>query len=321
MRCPKCGFDDPLQSGECLKCGLIFAKYTAVDEAAPISYATVPERSPQEVAEEQKKAKNEFLCRIFALPGALLFGWLANLAMPTLTGFLAMWLHETGHAVAGWFCGYAALPTAWITMIPDQRGRWISLVLGALVAGGGYFAVRLKRWFWVAISGGILLLFVLGNLQSESHARLLFTFWGEGGAYVLSTVLMLTFYARTGSPVTRNQLRWGLLLLGAMAFWSVYARWAGGFENIAQFLDDTDSRGIPSDMRVLTLVYGWSTYVLIHNYWKLGYVCMLTLAAAYAAGLAQAHRLRSALAAEFQETAKANRSAANAPVTLRPCSK
>lgn len=291
MQCPKCHFDDPLQTAECLKCGLIFAKYTGAEQTVSQPSSTLPERSPQELAEEQQKLKNEFLCRIFALPGALLLGWLANLALPTLTAFLAMWLHEAGHAIAAWFCGYAAFPTAWITLIPDQRTRWISLLLGAAVAAGGYFAFRLQRWFWVAASAGILVLFVLGNLQSESHARLLFTFWGEGGAYVLSTALMLTFYARPASPITRNQLRWGLLLLGAMAFWSVYTRWAGGFENIAQFLDDTDARGIPSDMRVLTLVYGWSTYVLIHSYWKVGYACLLTLATAYAAGLAQAQRL------------------------------
>jgi len=212
--------------------------------------------------------------------------------MPMVTAFLAMWLHESGHAITAWFCGYAAFPTAWITMIPDERGRWISVVLGTAVAVGGYFAFRLERWF--AISAVVLALFGLGNLQTESHARLLFTFWGDGGAYVLSTVLMLSFYARPDSPLTRNQVRWGLLLLGAMAFWSVYTRWAGGFENIAQFLEDTDDRGIPSDMRVLTQVYGWSTYALIHRYWSLAHLCLLTLAGAYAAGLVQAQRLSRA---------------------------
>lgn len=216
--------------------------------------------------------------------------------MPTLTYFLAMWLHESGHAITAWFCGYAAFPTAWITMIPEERGRWISVVLGAAVAAGGYFAFRLQRWFWVAVSAGVLVLFVLGNLQTEAHAHLLFTFWGEGGAYVLSTVLMLTFYARPESSISRSQVRWGLLILGAMAFWSVYSRWAGGFENIAQFLEDTDGRGIPSDMRVLNLVYGWSTYVLIHSYQKLGYACLVTLGGAYAAGLVQAQRVKTAVA-------------------------
>ena len=29
MRCPKCQFDHPLQTTECLKCGIIFARYLA----------------------------------------------------------------------------------------------------------------------------------------------------------------------------------------------------------------------------------------------------------------------------------------------------
>jgi hypothetical protein len=294
---------------------LIFAKYHTFEEAVA-QVSVIPDRLPDEIAEEQQHANHEFLCRIFALPGALLLGWLANLAMPPITGFLAMWLHESGHAIAAWFCGYAAFPTAWITMIPDERGRWISLILGAATAAGGYFAYRSHRWFWVAVSVGALILFVLGNLQPEAHARLLFTFWGEGGAYVLSTVLMLTFYARPGSSIARNQVRWGLLLLGAMAFWSVYTRWAGGFQNIAQFLEDTDARGIPSDMRVLTLVYGWSTYVLIHRYWTVGYTCLLTLAGAYAGGLVQTQRLKSALIAELRSSAKTTNPAQPSPSSV-----
>jgi hypothetical protein len=292
MECPKCHFDYPQQTDECLKCGVIFAKYLAFQEAVEAVRPVTPEKSPQVVAEQQGKARTEFWCRAFALPGALLLGWLLNWAMPMLTAFLAMWLHESGHAITAWFSGYAAFPTAWITMIPDERGRWISVVLGAAVSIGGYFAFRLQRWFWVAISTAVLVLFVLGNLQSVAHARLLFTFWGEGGAYVLATVLMLCFYARPDSPITRSQVRWGLLILGAMAFWSVYTRWSGGFENIAQFLEDTDERGIPSDMRVLNLEYGWSTFMLINRYRTLGHACFVVLLGAYVTGLVQVWRLR-----------------------------
>ena len=290
MECPKCHFDHPQQTDECLKCGIIFAKYLAFQEAMEKVRPVEPEKSQLEITDEQKTAHREFLVRIFALPGALLLGWLANWAMPMVTAFLAMWLHESGHAIAGWFCGYAAFPTAWITMIPEERGRWISVVMGAAVAAGGYFAFRMQRWFWVAVSAIVLALFIAGNLQTEAHARLLFTFWGDGGAYVLSTVLMLTFYARPESAISRSQVRWGFLILGAMAFWSVYTRWAGGFENIAQFLEDTDDRGIPSDMRVLTLVYGWSTYTLIHRYWAVARTCLGVMGVAYVSGIVWALR-------------------------------
>lgn len=305
MECPKCHFDSPLQTDECLKCGVIFAKYLAFQQAVAAVRPVLPEPSPEQIAQQQRQAHREFLCRVFALPGALLAGWVANRALPPLTYFLAMWLHESGHAIAAWFCGYAAFPTAWFTVIPEERGRWISIVLGAAVVAGGYFAFRLQRWFWVGVSAGVLVLFMLGNLQTDSHAHLLFTFWGDGGAYVLSTLLILTFYARADSPLRRKQLRWGLLLLGAMAFWSIYSRWSGGFENIAQFLEDTDERG-PSDIRILTLVYGWSTYTLIHHYRDLGRACLLTLGGAYVAGLVQAQRLRAKLAQAYPASEAAN---------------
>ena len=298
MECPKCHFDHPQQVEECLKCGVIFSKYLAFQQTLAAVHDVTPQHSPEDISLEQRRARAEFFCRIFALPGALLFGWIVNRLMPSMTAFLAMWLHESGHAVTAWLCGYNAFPTAWFTLIGD-RSRWISVVIVALAMAGGYVAFRKERWFWVAVPPVLLVLLVAGNLQSDFHARMLFTFWGDGGAYLLSTVLMLTFYARPESPLTRNQLRWGLLVLGATAFWSVYTRWSGGFENIAQFLEDTDERG-PSDVMLLTTMYGWSIYVLIHRYWQLAHACLVALAAAYATGIFQAKRVHAALASEEQ---------------------
>lgn len=300
MECPKCHFDHPQQTDECLKCGIVFAKYLAFQEAVENVRPVLSEKSSEAIAEEQRKANQEFWIRVFALPGALVFGWLVNWVMPMLTAFLAMWLHEAGHAITGWLCGYNAFPTAWITMIGD-RGRAISVVLGAVAALGGYYAFRLERWFWVAVNGAVVALFILGNLQTDAHSRMLFTFWGDGGAYVLATVLMLTIYARDHSPITKSQVRWGLLILGALAFWSVYSRWQGGFENIAQFLEDTDDRGIPSDPRILNLMYGWPVHVLIARYREVGHACLAVLAGAYGAGLVQAQRLKMRLSEEFRE--------------------
>jgi hypothetical protein len=295
MECPKCHFDHAQQIGECLKCGVVFSKYLAFQEAVAAVRDVTPERSSADVADAQRKAHLEFLCRVYAVPGALLLGWVTNQIMPTMTAFLAMWVHESGDAIAAWFCGYNAFPTAWFTII-GERGRGISLFLGVVLAGGVYVAFRMQRWFWMAISAALLVLLIAGNLQTDFYSRMLITFWGDGGAYVLSTVLVLTFYARPEHPITRNQVRWGLLILGAMAFWSVYSRWSGGFENIAQFLEDTDERG-PSDPMLLTTMYGWSIYTLVHRYWQLGHTCLVAIAGAYAAGLVQAKRLQAALAA------------------------
>src|ERR1051325_10201799 len=103
MECPKCHFDHPLQSTECLRCGIIFSKYRAYLAANPsmeVSLATagslamqlivpettvsVPEASfsNQEQHAEWHNAKRELIVRAIALPGALLIGWVVVKSMP-----------------------------------------------------------------------------------------------------------------------------------------------------------------------------------------------------------------------------------------------
>lgn len=308
MECPKCHFDHPQQVSECLKCGIIFEKYLAFQKAVDEVKDVTPERSPGDVVAAHTKAEHEFWCRVFALPVALAFGWVINWAMPTLTAFLEMWVHETGHATTAWLCGYPAIPTAWFTPT-FERQRALSVFLAVGLVVGGYFAVRFERWFWVAVSAGVLLLVIAGSMQHDYDFQVYTHFWGEGGAYVWSTILMLTFYSRRNSPMTKNQIRWALLILGAMAFWNVYSRWSGGFENIAQFLEDTDERG-PSDMRTLTVLYSWPIYVLIHRYRDVGYTCLAVLTGAYAAGLLQAQRMKTSLAEELRGFSPRSKSAA-----------
>lgn len=44
MRCPKCQFDHELQTTECLKCGIVFARYFAAQEAASKAPGAVESR-------------------------------------------------------------------------------------------------------------------------------------------------------------------------------------------------------------------------------------------------------------------------------------
>lgn len=305
MECPKCHFDHPLQTGECLRCGIVFSKYlayvgtaTATVPASGTPATAVTAIEPAVSDEEQRalwqKANHELICRIFALPGALLIGWLAVQTMPLLADMLRMWTHETGHGVTAWLCGYPALPTAWITIRSAERVPAASFLLAAALAFGGYVAWRRERWFWVGASAATLLLVLAGNLRSGIQAECIITFGGDAGSFVVATVLMATFYARPESAVYRKQLRWVLLVMGAIAFMDTYATWAGGFEKFVDWLDGIDERG-PTDLALLTQLYGWGIAEMQARFLKVAHLCFLIMTAMYMAGIVQAVQQKAGL--------------------------
>jgi hypothetical protein len=294
-----------LQAGECLRCGIIFSKYLAHLGAAPLTVSAAatpaiplttiePSTSDEEQRALWRKAKHELTCRTFALPAALVLGWLIVQSMPLLADMLRMWTHETGHALTAWLCGYTALPTAWITIRSSERVPAASLLLAAALAYGGYVAWRLERWFWVGASAVTLVLWLAGNLRSASQAERLITFGGDAGSFVVATILMATFYARPESALHRKQLRWVFLVIGAIAFMDTYATWAGGFEKIVHWLDDTDERG-PTDLALLTQYYGWGIGEMQTRFLKVAHLCFVAMAAMYTAGFIQAMRYKAAL--------------------------
>src|SRR5271155_1610589 len=84
MRCPKCQFDHPLQTTECLKCGIVFSRYhppleSAANEATPdvaLAVSAPPALAELATADNdavsRADARTELQYRILALPLALL---------------------------------------------------------------------------------------------------------------------------------------------------------------------------------------------------------------------------------------------------------
>lgn len=149
MRCPKCQFDHPLQTTECLKCGIVFSKYKppvgfAGTSTSPAKGAAAAAKSPDAAAVAsmmvasldaalspaaddspaafRTAAFKEFKYRLLALPLALLVArWLTGTGFNMVAGMLAMVVHECGHAVTAWLTGRWAVPTLWFTMIGQSR--------------------------------------------------------------------------------------------------------------------------------------------------------------------------------------------------------
>lgn len=304
MRCPKCQFDHPSQTTECLKCGVVFSRYHEA-AAAPASAAAgneaiavpvAPAVAPLEPIERSAKASprnealNELRYRVLAVPLALLLGRLvAGSGMSALAAFLAMPLHESGHAITAWLTGRWAVPLLWVTMHGEERSWLIVFLLTAVIGLGGFVAWKMEHWGWVCIAAALLIVqFAFLNMLSGP----LIVFGGDGGAFVLSTILMMTFYAPRESKLCQSWgVRWGLLVIGALAFMYVYRQWSGPYENIP--FGEIEGVNM-SDPSLLTEMYGWSVIQLVDRYLRLAIFCFAALSVTYVWGLISAYlRVRS----------------------------
>jgi hypothetical protein len=241
MRCPKCQFDHPLQTTECLKCGIVFSKYkppvdvsgipglsgaVAKQPDAAVPAKPADERMPAAVVSSfvasldralspeadkspaaiRKEAATEFKYRLLALPLALLVArFVAGTSLRVAAGMVAMVLHENGHAITAWLTGRWAVPMLWVTMHGEERSWSIVLCLTAAIIFGGFLAWKMEHWGWVCAASALLILQI--TILSAHIDGALIVFGGDGGAMVLATILMATFYAPRESALCQN---WGL---------------------------------------------------------------------------------------------------------------
>jgi hypothetical protein len=287
MRCPKCQFDHELQTTECLKCGIVFARYqAALDRATKQSGLAVPvPLSASARVTVRNDAVRELKGRILALPLALILACLvASTGLRIAAAMLAMVLHESGHAIAAWLTGRWAVPLLWVTLHGEERSWWIVLGLTAAIVFGGFQAWKAERWDWVVAAGAVV---ILQLIVLCLPAGALIVFCGDGGAMVLATVLMTTFYAPRESALSKNWgLRCGLLVIGALSFMHVFLSWTGRFEDIP--FGEIEGVNL-SDPSLLTEMYGWSVTQLVDRYVHLGTVCLVVLLGLYVWGLLSAY--------------------------------
>jgi len=286
MRCPKCQFDHELQTTECLKCGIVFARYQAALDGAALAGLSVPVAPPPPASVAVRDdARRELKYRILALPLALLVARLvAGTGFRIAAGMLAMVLHESGHAITAWLTGRWAVPLLWVTPHGQERSWYIVLALAAAIIFGGFKAWKAQRWRWVVAAGAVLTLQLIALCLP---AGALIVFFGDGGAMVLATILMATFYAPRESALYKNWgLRWGLLAIGALSFMHVFLLWSGPYED----LPFGEIEGVNlSDPSLLTEMYGWSVIQMVDRYVHLGELCLVALSGLYLWGLVSAY--------------------------------
>ena len=261
------------------------AMVSALAASLAASLAADPLKSP---ADARKDAVTEFKCRLFALPVALLAAhWLTGTGFNMLAGMLEMVTHECGHAATAWLTGRWAIPTFWVTYWAPDRHWPIVLAVTAAILTWGFLAFRAQRWGWVCAAGAVLILQIVIQSMSPFQQGALITFGGEGGAMVWSTILMATFYASRESKLYKSSgVRWGLLVIGALAFMHAYRSWSGSWGDIP--FGEIEGVGL-SDPSVLTTLYGWSVTQMVDRYLLLAHACFVATGATYAWGLASAY--------------------------------
>lgn len=223
----------------------------------------------------------EWKLRAAAIPGALVVA-LAFHAWPMghflQRTFLSMIVHEVGHAVTAWWCGFGALPGLWRTIVPETRGM-VWLLVAALEAGLVVIGWK-RQQLALGLAGlGLAALQLVAMNASVHDAQAAIAFGGDGGAMVLGTLLMASFFV---PKLKEHGLRWGLLAIGAAAFVDTFATWWSARTNpdVIPF-GEIEGVGL-SDPSKLHEVYGWSDGQIVQRYVTLGVACLVTLAAVYA---------------------------------------
>jgi hypothetical protein len=275
------------EGGEkCPRCGAIYKKAAALraEENTPPVGPTEPLSPRKEATWDGDLDKTlEWKLRLGAIPIALGLAALfhaSKLGHMLQRTFLTMMVHEVGHAMTAWWCGFAAFPTLWRTLIAETRGPIVPLLLGggnALLIGWG---LRSRKRIVLATGIVSALLQLVGTFGlSRRSAQAIITFGGDGGALVLGTALMATFFFGRETQIYKGWLRWGFVVIGAAAFVDTFATWWSARHDF-DAIPFGEIEGIgPSDPSKLTDVYGWTTRAMVGRYVALGSACLLALLA------------------------------------------
>ena len=295
--CPWCSA--PRAAGDtCPRCGANYAKAELIKTQgsapapviAPAPEAPVIARFEEAVVDDPAL---EYKMTLVALPVALALGVLFHFLMPGLQRlFFGMPVHELGHAVSAWLCGFFAIPTLWKTLVfSDSRSFLLPLALAGGLVWLAVLAWRAERAGYVVLIAAVLVLQAIGTLGvSLDTAEMLFTFGGDGMGMVLAALLMASFFVGKRTQLYKGSLRWGFLVIGAAAFADMFATWwAAQWNADAIPFGENEGSGLSDPMKLLE-DYHWQAKTIVRRYVLVGCGSLAGLALVYIWGVVRARR-------------------------------
>ena len=299
--CPWCSA--PRDTGpDCPRCGANYAKAEAIKaqgRATPTTALPQPAAAstdPQPLIYTEAPAEwqpvsdplLEWKFCMAAIPLAMVAAMLfhaSGMGAMLQRIFLTMPVHEFGHAVTAWFCGYSAVPTLWKTLIPETRGLIAPITLACAISYLMFRGYQLHRRSLLCTGNALLALQGIGTLVIKPDtANMLITFGGDGMGMILSILLMSSFFFGKHTQLYKGSLRWGFVVIGATAFVDIYATWwkARRDDNAIPY---GTMDGMASDSMKLVEAHGWTLQTLVQRYVVLGVCCLIVLALVYAWGV------------------------------------
>jgi len=205
--------------------------------------------------------------------------------------WLTMPVHEMGHAVSAWFCGFAAMPTLWFTSVAEERGfGTVALLLGLL----GYMTFRAwkaEKYVLVALGGSLLVVQAVCTLGLKAKtAEMLIVWGGDGVGMILAAALMASFFFGKGSDLYRGGLRWGFLAIGSAAFVDIFSQWFAARRDSGKIPFGEQEGRAQSDATRLVDDFDWTADQMVRRYVVLGVVCLIVFLAVWAWGTWRAWR-------------------------------
>jgi hypothetical protein len=294
---------------DCPRCGANYAKAEAIRTHGRAGVTVAVTAQPQDEpevriftdADEVPDAgaviddpRTEFLLSAAAIPAMLLIAIVfQSMEWGRFVQRLAftMPVHELGHAVTAWLCGFGAIPTVWVTITMEERGLVAPLAVFAAVSWTLYRGWQFESRSLLTAGGLVLLLQAVLTLGIKEHtARSLITFGGDGMGLVLSILLMGSFFVGKGTQLYKGSLRWGFVAIGAGAFVDINAVWWAARRDSSEIPYTTRDNGLESDALRLVGEFGWSEAALVNRHIMACLACMAILALVYAWGVRKARR-------------------------------